>query len=84
MMATKRSQRELANIHYWRQRGYRVMPGEPVPMNTVTPPAHQITDGTTLAERNRERIERCKQAMGAAYLLHPDNKGVKWGWRLQA
>lgn len=79
-MATKRTQQELAYIHHWRRRGYKVMPGEPVPTDTVTPPAHQFM---SLAERNRARIERCKQEMGAAYLLHPENKGVKWGWRLK-
>lgn len=70
MMATKRT-----------QRGYRVMPGEPAPTDTVTPPAHSFM---TKAERNQARIERRKKEMGAGYLLHPENKGVKWGWRVKA
>lgn len=31
-----------------------------------------------LRRRNRARIEACKDQMGAAYLLHPDNQGVGW------
>ena len=50
MMAIKRTPQELAYIHHWRKRGYRVNPGEPVPTDTVTPPAHSFM---TKADRNR-------------------------------
>lgn len=33
-----------------------------------------------LRTRNAMRIEASKRELGADYLLHPDNKGVKWGW----
>lgn len=32
----------------------------------------------TLQQRNEARINQRKREMGAAYLLHPENKGVDW------
>ena len=35
----------------------------------------------TQQQRNQARIKARIREMGAAYLLHPDNKGVSWrGW----
>lgn len=33
--------------------------------------------------RNATRVEMVKDRMGAEYLLHPENKGVSWGWRVE-
>lgn len=29
-------------------------------------------------KRNEQRMDACKNGMGATYLLHPDNQGVSW------
>ena len=46
------------------------------PMTTKRTPAELAT--IQLRRRNQARIEAMKESMGAAYLLHPDNKGVGW------
>lgn len=72
----------MAFIHYWCKRGYRILRGERVQLTTVTPPAHRITDGSTLAERNQARIEARKQELGSGYILHPENTKAPWGWKV--
>lgn len=46
--AKKCSQKELAHLSYWRERGFKFGVGDKVPMNTVTPPSfatrHPIAD----------------------------------------
>lgn len=37
--ATRCTPAELAYIAYWQSKGYTIKPGEPVPLNTVTPPS---------------------------------------------
>lgn len=34
--------------------------------------------------RNEARLAEKKEELGAGYLLHPENKGVKWGMRVKA
>jgi|AntAceMinimDraft_6_1070360.scaffolds.fasta_scaffold106948_1 hypothetical protein len=36
----------------------------------------------TLRQRNEARIRKVARDMGAAYLLHPENKKAKWGKRV--
>jgi hypothetical protein len=37
--ATRCTQAELAYLAFWESKGYTIKPGEPVPLNTVTPPS---------------------------------------------
>jgi len=34
----------------------------------------------TLRQRNEARTRKVARDMGAAYLLHPENKKAKWGY----
>jgi hypothetical protein len=37
--ATRCTQEELAYLAYWQDKGFTFKPGEPIPLNTVTPPS---------------------------------------------
>lgn len=37
--ATRCTQAELAYLAFWQSKGYTIKPGEPVPLNTLTPPS---------------------------------------------
>lgn len=37
-----------------------------------------------MRRRNEARLAQKKEELGADYLLHPENKGVKWGMRVKA
>lgn len=37
--ATRCTQAELAYLAFWESKGYTIKPGEPVPLNTLTPPS---------------------------------------------
>lgn len=37
--ATRCTRADLAYLAYWQSKGYTIKPGEPVPLNTLTPPS---------------------------------------------